>query len=477
MCAWGAPEMGAARGVPVPQSARIMLISAASMPPAAAGLCPQCPPGPPPPLLPKPGKDNLRLQKLLRKAARRKLVGGGPSAPPGAFRTSLSPVSEASHDQEAPAPRPAEAPGVAAALPSRPPPTPPGVPRLVSPLRTSTVSLSVTPHRRSLAAHFQTPGPRLATLGPQGCTPVPALTAGGAHTSQVHTQPGPPPKDKTPELPPMGPDRGSGGQDRDPAPCPPGSQPSIPVAHIRPLPAEVQTARPWSEGPPAPRPPSGCQAPGPREASPRVVVPVAPTYRSPGPSPHRPAPTAPHAERPGGPPTVGPAADAGQAPHLQGAPAPALPLGPSPCPAPKVSPKPRLSGWTRLRKQLMEEAREAPSPGPGPELEPGLECPEQQATAPAAPTPRPPASRASRLWDAVLYRMSVAESRSGPAGHRDGVGHLAGLGRLPFLCRPRFNARKLQEAATRPLPGPHAAAGLGLQPKDFNRTAAGWGLR
>ncbi|XP_066231749.1 proline-rich protein 33 [Saccopteryx leptura] len=436
-----------------------MLISAAS--------CPQCPPGPPPPLLPKPGKDNLRLQKLLRKAARRKLVGAGPSAPPGAFRASLSPVSEASHDQEAPAPRP-EAPGLAAALPLPPAPHAPGVPRLGSPLRTSTVSLSVTPHRRSLAAHFQAPGPRLAT-------PVPALTAGGAHASQVHIRLGPPPQDETPALPPMGPDRGSGGWDQDPAPCPPGSQPSIPVAHIRPLPSEVPTARPWSEGPPAPRPPSGCQAPGPREASTRIVVPIAPTYRSPGPSPHRPAPVAPHAERPGGPPTVGPAADAGQASRLQGAPAPASPLGPHPCPAPKVAPKPRLSGWTRLRKQLMEEAREAPSPGPEPE--PGLECPQREATATAAPAPRPPASRASRLWDAVLYRMSVAESHSGPAGPRDGVGSLAGLGRLPFLCRPRFNARKLQEATTRPPPGPHAAAGLGLQPKDFNRTAAGWGLR
>lgn len=56
-----------------------------------AGLCPQGPSGPPPPLLPKPGKDNVRLQKLLRKAARKKMTG--PPVPLWAFRTSLSPVS------------------------------------------------------------------------------------------------------------------------------------------------------------------------------------------------------------------------------------------------------------------------------------------------------------------------------------------------------------------------------------------------
>uniref|UniRef100_UPI0034CF4C9C proline rich 33 isoform b n=1 Tax=Rattus norvegicus TaxID=10116 RepID=UPI0034CF4C9C len=69
-----------------------MLISVVSIPPAAGGPRPEPSPGPPPPLLPKPGKDNQRLQKLLRKAARKKMVGTVPT-PPGAFRTSLSPPS------------------------------------------------------------------------------------------------------------------------------------------------------------------------------------------------------------------------------------------------------------------------------------------------------------------------------------------------------------------------------------------------
>uniref|UniRef100_A0A571BEK1 Proline rich 33 n=2 Tax=Mus musculus TaxID=10090 RepID=A0A571BEK1_MOUSE len=71
-----------------------MLISVVSIPPAAGGPRPEPSPGPPPPLLPKPGKDNQKLQKLLRKAARKKM-SGVTATPPGAFRTSLSPPSPA----------------------------------------------------------------------------------------------------------------------------------------------------------------------------------------------------------------------------------------------------------------------------------------------------------------------------------------------------------------------------------------------
>ncbi|KAM3870196.1 uncharacterized protein ACN63O_005327 [Diretmus argenteus] len=53
----------------------------------------------PPPLLPKPGKDNARLQKLLKKTAKKKTsVPTAQSAAP--FRSSLSPVNEASPDLE-----------------------------------------------------------------------------------------------------------------------------------------------------------------------------------------------------------------------------------------------------------------------------------------------------------------------------------------------------------------------------------------
>ncbi|XP_028812220.1 mucin-3A [Denticeps clupeoides] len=53
----------------------------------------------PPPLLPKPGKDNIRLQKLLKKSAKKKL-GSTSSQTPIPFRSCLSPVNEASPDLE-----------------------------------------------------------------------------------------------------------------------------------------------------------------------------------------------------------------------------------------------------------------------------------------------------------------------------------------------------------------------------------------
>ena len=53
----------------------------------------------PPPLLPKPGKDNIRLRKLLKRTAKKKASAQAPqSATP--FRSSLSPVNEASPDLE-----------------------------------------------------------------------------------------------------------------------------------------------------------------------------------------------------------------------------------------------------------------------------------------------------------------------------------------------------------------------------------------
>lgn len=52
---------------------------------------------PPPPLLPKPGKDNARLQKLKKKRTKKK---GALSQTPVPFRSCLSPVNEASTDLE-----------------------------------------------------------------------------------------------------------------------------------------------------------------------------------------------------------------------------------------------------------------------------------------------------------------------------------------------------------------------------------------
>lgn len=472
-----------------------MLISAASMAPEVGGPSLQGTPGPPPPVLPKPGKDNLRLQKLLRKAARKKMMGGAHLAPPGAFRTSLSPVSEASHDQEvtaphaaegphpaeAPrlpeAPRPTEAPRTVAALPRSP--HTPVIYHTVSPLQKFTFSVGLT-QRRILAAHKAT-GPQVVAPAPEpaqppsGFIPVSAPVAGDTHITQVHIQLAPSPHDGTPEPPRTAPEGGSNSQDGDASPRLPRAQPLVPVAHIRPLPTTAQAASPRPEEPPVPRPPPSFHASVPREASARVVVPIAPTCHSLESSLHNLAPVGPGGEQLEEPPTAGPATEAERVSSPAWASSPTPPSGPHPCPVPKVAPKPRLSGWTRLKKQLLEEAPEPPCPGPRQSLEPEVPAPtEQEAPTPAVP--RVPASRASRMWDAVLYRMSVVEARGRLTGPSGGEHTPAGLTRLPFLYRPRFNARKLQEA-TRPPPTVCSILELNPQPKNFNRTATGWRLQ
>lgn len=439
-----------------------MLISVVSIPPAAGGPRPEPSPGPPPPLLPKPGKDNQRLQKLLRKAARKKMVGTVPT-PPGAFRTSLSPVSEASHDLETPVLCPAEAPHTVAPLPRSP--HTPIIHHVASPLQKSTFSFSL-PQQMSLATHFKA-SPNLEAPAPETACPrggfahVSAPTVGGTHITQVHIRLSPSSHIGTSESPRMA-------LDGDKSLCTSGTQSLIPVAHIRPLPTGVQSVSPGPEEPPITRPPSSFQASINRESGARVVVPIAPTYRSPGPSPYSPASAAPETKYPEELPTARPAMEPNHVSSLPGA---SGPSGPQPCPAPKVAPKPSLSGWTRLKKQLMEDAKEPAFP------EPELNLESTQPEVPAPMGPQPPVSRASRMWDAVLYRMSLSESHRGqPVGSGDRGHPPTCLSRLPFLCRPRFNARKLQEVV-RPPPTFHPILELHSQPKNFNRTAAGWRLQ
>lgn len=371
-----------------------MLLAAASLPMGA--------PGCPPPLPPKPGKDNLRLQKLLRKAARRKVSGGFlPPGPPGAFRSCLSPVSEASHDQDTAAPCAPHAPVIH---------------QVASPLR--------------LLNQLGTP-----TSGPR---------AGGALVGQVRTHPLPPSQEGCLESPQESPGKEPAEQDLGTAPVSPATPSLIPVAHIRPLPTAAQAAQCQPATAAAPRQAPGFHALVARVPGTRVVVPITPTYHSPDSSFHKPAPRAPEDKGQQGPRPAGPATEA--------EPGPSPPPGPPPRSGPTTSPRPRLGGWMRLRKQLMEEPAEVTALQPDP-----------------GPLPHPPASRASQLWDAVMYRVLVAESRDGP-------GTAAGA-RLPFLCRPRFNARKLQEASARPPPLWHPVGERGPQPRNFNRVAAGWGLQ
>ncbi|XP_051001650.1 proline-rich protein 33 [Acomys russatus] len=438
-----------------------MLISTVSMPPEAGGPRPEPSPGLPPPLLPKPGKDNQRLQKVLRKAARKKMVGTTPTQP-GAFRTSLSPVSEASHDLETTVLRPAEAPHTVAPLPRSP--HTPIIHHVASPLQKSTFSFNL-PQQRSLATHFKASpsleAPALDTTESRsGFAHVSAPIASGTHITQVHIHLSPSSHTGTSESPRMA-------LDGDKNLCTSSTHSLIPVAHIRPLPTGVQAVSPGPEEPSVTRPPSSFQASGSREAGARVVVPIAPTYHSPGPSPCNPAPAAPEAECLEELPPPRPAM---KPKHISSLPRASGLSGLHSCPGPKVAPKPCLSGWARLKKQMMEEPEEPTFP----ELKQSPQPMKSDTSAPVGL--QLPVSRASRMWDAVLYRMSLAESRRGhPVGPGDGGHPLTCLSHLPFLCRPRFNARKLQEVV-RPPPTLHPVLELHSQPKNFNRTAAGWRL-
>ncbi|KFU94356.1 hypothetical protein M959_06700, partial [Chaetura pelagica] len=111
----------------------------------------------PPPTLPKPGKDNLRLQRLLKKAAKKNAVLASEQAK--SFRSSLSPVNEANsdleHDEGAP---PAETPDTTAA-PSTSLPTHPSVKpvthRVPSPFRKSKPFMLKVTEQRRIAEHLR----------------------------------------------------------------------------------------------------------------------------------------------------------------------------------------------------------------------------------------------------------------------------------------------------------------------------------
>uniref|UniRef100_A0A4X2L2T6 Proline rich 33 n=1 Tax=Vombatus ursinus TaxID=29139 RepID=A0A4X2L2T6_VOMUR len=512
-----------------------------------------CPPALPPPLLPKPAKDNLRLQKLLRKAAKKK--ASVTSLQAGSFRASLSPVSEASRDQEAvPQPCP-ETPGAAAppplALPIPPsPPALPSPPRILvpaarspykpvirhvpSPVQKKSFSIFNVTEQRSLAEHLRITASHLGAPGPDapeppgGSVPLSAprevthISRAHIHVQQVLS-----PRSWAPAAN-LAPGNGANGKQdptgTEPREWPgdpeqgetahqPSLTPQIPVAHIQPLTPNAQAASPCPEPPSATRLSPGVEAAAPKQVATKTVVPIAPTYRSPGPSQHSPLPRTPSAKAepppvPPKPTTAFPKIAAASDPNQQ-LPGPFSPprvsspepprdvlvsLALSPAPGggvPKAAPTPiprtRFSGWMRLKKQLIVAPDAPPFPEPeGAEVQPEQadQRPRGPAASPAAP--RPPVSRATRMWDAVLYRMSVAKGGNRRENTEEGARVPPGgpLGRgsfLPFLYRPRFDARKLREMATQPPAKVNTVPGVSMRPslapKNFNRTAACWQLK
>ncbi|KFP33503.1 Uncharacterized protein C11orf89, partial [Colius striatus] len=149
----------------------------------------------------------------------------------------------------------------------------------------------------------------------------------------------------------------------------------------------------------------------------------------------------------------------------------------------------RVSGWHRLRKHLMVRPETPSFPEPKEEKLGEEERSKEKDSSQAIVSQdhRLFKSRAMRMWDAILYQVAVNKEKKQQAAekkaHKEESFFLPR--RLPILLhKPRFDARKLKELASKPMtkfstvfevsrfrpkePEEHA--------KSFNRMASGWSV-
>ncbi|XP_072905485.1 uncharacterized protein prr33 isoform X2 [Hemitrygon akajei] len=161
-------------------------------------------------------------------------------------------------------------------------------------------------------------------------------------------------------------------------------------------------------------------------------------------------------------------------------------------------PRGKLSGWSRLKKHMVVE--EEPPTFPEPEKEqPESEAHKENHSKVENKnneTQKAKGSRANKMWDAMLFQMFALKEHLTETGKPDQQDPDKSTetqqktwfsSRLPLLLfRPRFDARKLKEAAKGPLrrisstlfeSGLHRKAIDGEELKDFNRTAKGWQIK
>uniref|UniRef100_A0A8D0DP15 Proline rich 33 n=1 Tax=Salvator merianae TaxID=96440 RepID=A0A8D0DP15_SALMN len=162
------------------------------------------------------------------------------------------------------------------------------------------------------------------------------------------------------------------------------------------------------------------------------------------------------------------------------------PPKPLPKPKPPLLPKPKFSGWSRLKKHLIVETEEPQFPVAESEPMKPKQMEETKTEAPQEDTGqdrKTTKSRAIKMWDAILYQMMTKERRQQAEEkevRRESM--LPFRRRLPLLLhKPRFDARKLKELASKPMmkittlfevrriQNPPAEESL-----SFNRTAPGW---
>ncbi|XP_032546492.1 proteoglycan 4-like [Chiroxiphia lanceolata] len=523
----------------------------------------------PPPTLPKPGKDNVRLQRLLKKAAKKNAVFTSEQAK--SFRSSLSPVNEASPDQEEydESTPPAETPETTAS-PSTSLPTHisirPVNHRAPSPFRKSKpFTLKVTEQRRIAEHVLLTTSSAMPLLHkPEAPETTQQPEDVGSHLPSpcdpsVFPQPPPSSKERAPEVtyvtkvntyfhsvkPPraktptsnltQGTVSHEDKRPSSPAPQTSCSEPSpehiptslddsnatLPLLEPPLLPAaDTEPAADTKPADQVPKPvpiEESIKAPSPKpstsdahtnmptthgsdtEISGSETAPELPkedrdilkqtTSSAPWRQAHPATATPAQADDTGSTSTDTKAEHITQTQLTPSLPNTHLPLKDEPAPPSVEAARPSgtsASGWHRLRKHLMVQP-EAPSfPEPKPEkLEQEEGSKEDTAQAVINQDCMLFKSRAMKMWDAILYQVTLNKETKQHAEEKKPrkEENVFLPRRLPILLhKPRFDARKLKELATKPMTKISTVFELSrFRPKSaeehtksFNRTASGW---
>ncbi|XP_055578196.1 proline-rich protein 33 [Falco cherrug] len=526
----------------------------------------------PPPTLPKPGKDNLRLQRLLKKAAKKNAILASEQAKP--FRSCLSPVNEASSDLEHNESTPPEEPPKTTAPPSASLPShlsiKPITHRIPSPFRKSKpFTLKVTEQRRIAEHLILTTSPAMPLLHKPGAPEIPQKPEGMdthpptpcdpsiavfpqpppsstpskerapevTYVSKVHTyfHSVKPPRAKTPTSNQTQATTTTSHEDKRP------SSPAPETSHSEPSPGQIPAPLDDSKATaPTLEPPllSAAEAEPPDQAP--IPAPTGEPIRAPSPKPstsdtHTDKPathgnyteiseseSAPELPKQDGdilkpwtpsppwrqahPATASPAqVDSTEATstdtnteHLtQPQLTPSLPNASPPLkaePAPSAAeaarpPGANASGWHRLKKHLMVQPEASNFPEPKMEKLGQEEGSQEKDNSQAiiSQDHRPFKSRATRMWDAILYQMTVNKEKQQRAEEKQPRKEESIFlpRRLPILLhKPRFDARKLKELAAKPMTKITTAFEVSrFRPKvaeehskSFNRMASGWSV-
>uniref|UniRef100_A0AAV2KV06 Uncharacterized protein n=1 Tax=Knipowitschia caucasica TaxID=637954 RepID=A0AAV2KV06_KNICA len=475
----------------------------------------------PPPLLPKPGKDNARLQKLLKRTAKKKAATqASQSAAP--FRSSLSPVNEASPDLEH---------SDHSSTPPRTPETP------YSFYRHQPPRFSVKPVKSY--QHVASPYPQRAAFG-RGVGLSPLTVAPPLFTPPVLTSP------SYPSTPPV----------TESAPQPPVPKITLPASSLLdPAAVEVQKpafiALPATTRAPSPgfysidlpqKRPLTVLNPTLKSKSPQVAT-ESPEVKQPkkdyqdglkvvrklfGKTPtaekkalvETPATTKAEVKeetKKESKSTIKMAASESKSEKKEESVPPAQTENKEEDGALKAEPllkalqkpkglKSKMSGWSRLKKHMVVEQEEPRFPEMGSQNEPAVSDKSSEVKPPEVQTAAEPpvegqatdrdSPKATKMWNAVLFQMfstkenimaqiemNKSEEEKTQEKPEEPVEVPSFAHRLPVLLfSPRFDAKKLREAASRPVTKISTVFEMGLigrkgkdeEPKDFNRTARGF---